>query len=260
MNEFDDMSRAKGCKGSGMLSLRYQPPVSMHGQSALTTLEKLWSSPEDFRGRTHGLGFLFLYNLMQGTTKVNCITKAEGFGVWGGGFRSKSDSHRFALLAAQLYSDKSQRGLLASVVNVLGRNRHVCVRMPKFKDTRKARQSPIYNGWTDESEPRAPIAELFGKLVPGLQRLKRQRGALRYPPRPPFPEMPMLPKTVQAAAPASASGVVPTVAPSACAQLSDSSRDSRTIRPLSSHEVLRLCNDARFMLGAVAKPPPLLRR
>ena len=209
--------KGEGLQGEWeMFSLRYQPPVSMHGQSALNTLEKLWSSPEDFSGRTHGLGFLFLYNLMQGTTKVNCITKSEGFGVWGGGFRSKSDSHRFALLAAQLYSDKSQRGLLASVVNVLGRNRHVCVRMPKFKDTRKARQSPIYNGWTDESEPRAPVAELFAKLVPGLQRLKRQRGALRYPPRPPFPEMPILPKTVQLL-PTGASGVVPMVAPSACA-------------------------------------------
>ena len=143
-------------------------------------LEKLWESPDDFSGRAQGLGFLFLYNLLQGSTKVTCISSGAGAGAWGGfsgyGGRDagKNDGHRFALLATQLFSDRNKRSLMGSAVNVLARNRHVCVRMPKLKDTRKSRHSNIFNGWVDEAEPKSPLADLFARLVPALQRLKRQ--------------------------------------------------------------------------------------
>mmetsp|Transcript_2417 Transcript_2417/g.3236 ORF Transcript_2417/g.3236 Transcript_2417/m.3236 type:complete len:3692 (+) Transcript_2417:353-11428(+) len=177
-----------------MLSLRYSPPMSMYGQASLGVLEKCWESAEEMNGRTHGFGFLFLYNLMQGSTRVSCISSGGGggygYGKSGGG---RNDGHRLGVLLTQLYADKNKRSLLGSCANVLSQNRHICVRMPKLKDTRKSRQSQVFNGWCDEAEPRSPLSELFNKLVPAMQRLKRQRGALRYPPRPPYPEMPTLP-------------------------------------------------------------------
>ena len=211
---------------------------------------------------------------MQGSLRVSCITKDASSGVgWigYGGRSSKSDSHRFALLAAQLYVDRGQRSLMASCVNVLGRNRHVCVRMPKYKDTRKSRQSPIFNGWCDESEPRSPLSELFAKLVPSLQRLKRQRGALRYPPRPPFPEMPTLPDTKRvfqlpslaeggSTTSAGGAGEIGSGGGSNRAQLSDSSCSERSVEAVSAADVIQLCTAAKFKLGVVAKPAPYLRR
>jgi thiol-disulfide isomerase/thioredoxin len=61
--------------------------------------------------------------------------------------------------------------------------------MPKFKDTRKAAQSPHFNGWTDDLEPRSPLAELFSKLVPVMTGMKK-KGAFHFPPPPPHSELP----------------------------------------------------------------------
>jgi thiol-disulfide isomerase/thioredoxin len=269
-----------------MLSVKFAPPMAMSGQAALGVLEKLWASSDDLAGRTHGLGFLFLYNLLQGATRVTCIS-AGGGGGYGGfagyGGRSdfgKNDGHRFAVLAAQLFSDKHKRSLLASCVHVLARNRHVCVRMPKLRDTRKSRQSPLFNGWCDEAEPQSPLADLFAKLVPAMQRLKRQRGALRYPPKPPHPELPALPleapTALGAALPkpahhldtsggsnasgngsgSSSSGSLEAVR----AQLSDTSCSARTVRPLGGDEILALAAEVRFPLGGErgSRPPPMV--
>jgi len=56
----------------------------------------------------------------------------------------------------------------------VGRNRQVALRMPKFKDNRKSHQTPFFNGWVDENEPRSAIAELFGKLTPVMSVMKRK--------------------------------------------------------------------------------------
>ena len=48
-----------------MMSVRFNPPMSLHGDAALKMLEKVWAQPDDFQGSVHGLGFLFLYNLLQ---------------------------------------------------------------------------------------------------------------------------------------------------------------------------------------------------
>lgn len=142
---------------------------------------------------------------------------------YGGGSSGKSggtssnDSHRFALLLTQLYTDKHTKSLPASVINVLGklsqfyfwvkfflsevisflflfsgRNRQVSLRMPKFKDVRKAQQTPFFNGWVDDQEPRSPLAELFSKLVPMMTVMKR-KGAFHFPPPPPHLELPSPP-------------------------------------------------------------------
>jgi hypothetical protein len=122
---------------------------------------------------------------------------SSGGGGGGGGSsfkfgRSSNDSHRFALLLTQLYTDKGAKSLPASVVNVLGRNRQVSLRMPKFKDSRKAQQTPFFNGWVDEQEPRSPLAELYSKLVPLMSSMKR-KGAFHFPPPPPHLELPSPP-------------------------------------------------------------------
>mgnify|MGYP006892491403 CR=1 FL=1 len=67
--------------------------------------------------------------MLVGSTRVSCISSGD----WYARRRAKNDAHRFALLLTQLMSDKKQRGLMASCVNILCRNRHVCVRMPRFK-------------------------------------------------------------------------------------------------------------------------------
>jgi hypothetical protein len=64
--------------------------------------------------------------------------------------------------------------------------------MPKFKDTRKAQQTPFFNGWVDDQEPRSPLAELFTKLVPVMTVMKR-KGAFHFPPPPPHLELPSPP-------------------------------------------------------------------
>jgi hypothetical protein len=83
------------------------------------------------------------------------------------GSSSSNDSHRFGLLLTQLIEDKQVKSLPGSVLNVLGRNKQVALRMPKFKDTRKS-QSAFFTGWIDETEPRSPLAELFAKIVPTM--------------------------------------------------------------------------------------------
>jgi hypothetical protein len=187
---------------------------------------------------------MFLYNLLQGSTKVVMISSGsyeysrENYG--------RNDGHRFAQLAVQLYSDKNQRSLLSSIANVLARNRHVCPRVPKFKDTRKARQSPVFNGWTDEQEPKSPLADLFSRLVPALQSLKRQRGALRFPPLPPYPEFPVLPDSCPA----------PAVESCRVVQLSDTNCTRVQVHPVDADDVIELARRVHFDLGGEANAAP----
>ena len=107
----------------------------------------------------------------------------------GGGGGSSNEGFRLAQLLTQLIGDYRTKSVWSSILNVLGRNKQLCARMPKFKDSRKAKQTNIFNGWTDEREPRSPLADLFGVVVPLLQDLKKKRGAILYPPPPPYPEL-----------------------------------------------------------------------
>jgi thioredoxin 1 len=138
---------------------------------------------------------------------------------------------------------------------------------------RKMRQSPIFNGWTDDNEPNSPVAELFGKLVPFLQRLKRQRGALRDPPLPPYPEMKGMPAEIY---------VVPSLGCAKQAELgslvgrtsaegkpsvkvggrlraalSDASCSSQLAAPVGAQEVFDLAHRVRFSLGHYGAPESL---
>ena len=149
-------------------------------------------------GAGAGLGFLFLYSLFTGESKAKVLGSSSAWtresffdmSAFSGKKASKSgnDSHRLALLLTQFYSDKHSKSLTSSVVNVLGRNRQVSLRMPKFKDVRKNTHVPVHYGWSDELEPRSAVAELFSKLVPVMSVMKR-KGAFYFPPPPPHEEL-----------------------------------------------------------------------
>lgn len=175
-------------------------------------MEKIWSSQETMDGSKVNFGFLFLYSLLTGDIKAKVLSgsdyskkKTTGGYVPMMNFKNYSkqdrsagnDSHRFAVLMAQMYSDKNTKGLPASVINVLCRNRQVALRMPKFNDNRKETSSTIFNGWVDEVEPNSPIADLFAKLAVTMSALKA-KGAFHFPPPPPHPELPAPPTSYQA--------------------------------------------------------------
>ena len=135
-------------------------------------------------GRQHGLGFLFLYSLLQGDIRV----RAARVGYFSVG--RSTDAHRLAQLLTQLFSNRTEKSLPNSIINILNRNRGACIRMPRFHDTRKNSQNPVHNGWQDASESQSVLPGFFSTLVSLFHRMKRGRGMLRFPPPPPYPELP----------------------------------------------------------------------
>lgn len=113
-----------------MLSLKYTPPLTLNGASALSQLETVWSAGDTFTGERCGLGFLFIYNLLCGRMRVSMIPNRFSFSYQQ---NTRNDAHRYAVLLAQLMNENSQRSLMGSCVNILTRNRHVCIKMPRFK-------------------------------------------------------------------------------------------------------------------------------
>ena len=79
--------------------------------------------------------------------QLRCKVTFAGYQRGGGWGKRRqgttSDAHRFAVLLSQLYKGRHSKSVQASVINVLARNRQVCLRMPKFKDTRSERQSRV---------------------------------------------------------------------------------------------------------------------
>ena len=230
-----------------MQSVLYKPPLSLYGESCLTTLQKVWGGDETLSGRACGLGFLFIYSLLQGQTRSKVLTSGFsdwwlgdsmfGFGGFGGGSKlaSTNDSHRLGLLLTQLLVDTKTKSVFASVLNVMGRNKQLSVRFPEFRDTRKYRSSNVYNAWTDDREPNSAIADLFNKLVPLVQGMRKSKhGSLQMPPTILGTEMPAPPSTVK---------VVDTALVQMTnfrAELSDLDCKERSIHPVSEQEIRAL--------------------
>jgi hypothetical protein len=58
------------------------------------------------------------------------------------------------------------------------------VRLPKFQDSRKNKASPVFTGWTDDSETgQSPLSSLFSKIVPFMQVATRPLGVNAVPVR-----------------------------------------------------------------------------
>ena len=181
---------SKGPSGAWeMLSLTYRPPMTLRGKAALSVLNKVWSGKENIAGKKAGLGFLFLYDLFQGRQRCKVIGSTWSF--WSSAPQDrKTDSHRFAILLAQLYKDRQRKSLLTSIINVMSRNRNICSRLPQFRDTRKNKGSAVFNGFSDESEPHSPLSNLLEEVVPMMKIMKRSKGALKFPPSPPHAKRP----------------------------------------------------------------------
>ena len=124
-----------------VLTMKYEKPSGLYGIGILKILEKVWSKKETMSGQQCGLGFLFLYNLYTGESRCK-VSGGGGINDFKGGIgpqmnpffmfsgkklgsgsssSSSNDSHRFALLLTQLYTDKHMKSLPASVLNILGK-------------------------------------------------------------------------------------------------------------------------------------------
>lgn len=70
-----------------MLSVKYERPNSLSGESAVSMLQNFWGSPENMCGDALKLGFIFLYSLMSGDAKCTICTASYGGKFGGGGFK-----------------------------------------------------------------------------------------------------------------------------------------------------------------------------
>ena len=124
--------------------------------------------------------------------------------------------------------------------------------MPRFKDNRKSKQSVIFNGWTDPQEPNSPLNDLFSKLVPILQGMRRKRGVIQFPPMPPHPTLPSPdPECIvgSTGAPASANYGRPHITDFAC--------DHRELEPVSAALVADLCSTVDHRETSRVPPIPI---
>ena len=232
-----------------MMSVIYKPPLNLNGEPCLQMLQKVWSGHETLSGKECGLGFIFIYCLLQGQTRSKVLSSGfsdwwlsdSAFGVGGlGGGRmghstasSANDSHRLGLLLTQLLVDAKTKSVFASVLNVMGRNKQLSVRFPEFRDTRKTRSSNVFNAWTDDKEPRSAIADLFNKLIPLMQGMKKSKHApFVFPPKSLGAEMPAPPSTYKLVPGA---GGVETH--SFSADLSDLDCQERILRPIAQQDI-----------------------
>ena len=79
--------------------------------------------------------------------RVKCVSSGYGgggYGGYGGGFGGYTfgggsgggnDAFRLAQLLIQLVGDYRNKSAWSSILNVLARNKQLCARMPKFKDS-----------------------------------------------------------------------------------------------------------------------------
>lgn len=258
-----------------LLSMKFERPFGLFGSANVQILEKIRSLDETMSGQQAGLGFLFLYSLISGDMKVKILgNSGGGYGKGVGSYdvmpysysaftaqekTSNNDSHRFALLLAQFYADRHSKSLPGSIINVLCRNRQVSLRMPKFKDTRKSSTSPIFNGWIDDSDPRSPLSELFGKVVPMMRTLKR-KGLFRFPPPPPYSELPPIPPIVQVPCPSMCPEKEHPAVYFVRPELTDYGCATRTLNTIDKVSVSELIVKCQHRLGKdILKPEPPMR-
>ena len=110
--------------------------------------------PESMLGQ-HGLGFLFLYNVLSGVTKVKV--------------GANDDGHIIGRLMWHYFQDAHQKGsLMSSVISILASHPVLLeAGLPRFKDTRKNR-GPAFFGSVSDAHPESPLHNLFSELAPFL--------------------------------------------------------------------------------------------
>lgn len=161
------------------LVLEYSPPHTMQGTATLRCLEVFWELGESMKGLVHGLGFLFLYQLLVSAVQVS--------------IQSVECSHTFGRLLLQLCSDRHKPGLMQSVCHILANNPSLCQRLPKFADGRQLVTEEV-RGHKIGSETVAPLDVFFSELVPILNK-EIAAGNVRWPAAK-VANWPEIPKTI----------------------------------------------------------------
>eukprot|EP00808_Paulinella_micropora_P015456 g71669.t1 len=103
--------------------------------------------------------------------------------------RRRSDNFRYALLMMQLYTTQTH-SVFTSMIDTLLNNRHLCQRMPRFRDNNKTQSAQNYAGYNlDGTGKKSILAELCSEVAEQMQALKRRKGVMHFPNPPPYPEL-----------------------------------------------------------------------
>lgn len=111
------------------IQINYAAPGLSSGHAVLEVAHKFWNESETCSGEYAQLGFLYLYELLTGTKKVKLV--------------DPDCSQSFAILVAELLSDKAEPAFLPSIISMMCRYPHIVGLMPKFKDTRKFKNTTM---------------------------------------------------------------------------------------------------------------------
>ena len=137
------------------LTLSYTPTRKQTGHAVLESLQHMWSGKEDTKGAHRKQGFLYLYSLFTGKTKVSVCDQDNG--------------QTLATLYTRMLVDADERAMLPSILNQLSRNPALCKRLSTaavFSDKRKKRDEKVSSEPVGD-EP-SPLAQLFVDLIPQI--------------------------------------------------------------------------------------------
>jgi hypothetical protein len=109
----------------------YAAPSLSSGHAALQVAHKFWGGSENSSGDYAQLGFLYLYELLTGTKKVKIL--------------DADCSRSFAVLLAELLSDKAETAFLPSILSAVCRLPYLTEQkmLPKYKDNRKFKNTTL---------------------------------------------------------------------------------------------------------------------
>lgn len=131
----------------------YAAPGLSSGHAALQVAHKFWNGSENSSGDYAQMGFLYLYELLTGTKKVKIL--------------DTDCSRSFAVLLAELVSDRAETAFLPSILSSICRFPHLAGMMPKYKDNRKFKNSTIAATDAGEDSSGNEVIGPLGSLLAG---------------------------------------------------------------------------------------------
>jgi hypothetical protein len=136
------------------LEVTYSAPNQSSANAALDVINKFWPGQEDMAGHAHGLGFLYLYELMTGTKQCKIL--------------STNNSISVARLLFEMTSDKSETALLPSILNLMSRFPQLIPLMPKYVDRRSQKTATI-SGVGNDVDLISPLGQLLAAVLHTIQ-------------------------------------------------------------------------------------------
>jgi ribosomal protein L37AE/L43A len=137
------------------MTLTYVETRKQTGHAVLESMEHMWKGKEDCKGTQRKQGFLYLYSLFTGKTKVSVV--------------NQDNARTLATLFTRMLCDVEDRAMLPSILNQLARNPALCDTLSTaavFSDRRKKRDEKVSSEPVG-SEP-SPLAQLFVDLIPQM--------------------------------------------------------------------------------------------